>query len=955
MFKSKKLLSVILVMALVTTLSVSFKSTEVKAVPTYVNVLSYGAVADSTTDNTTAFTNAINAVAGTGGVVYVPAPDVDPNDMTRPVLYYKITGSLTVPANVKLVGASAMAPNLTFACPKWSNGRPAPYSPHWTKTSQWGSVLGFTGGAGNANGTPAITISGSNVELRGLYFYYPNQDVTSTDPNAVPTAYPWTVKTIGTTNVSNVVIENCMFINPYQAIYLINADSHLVRSVTGQPLKEGIRVEGGINGKLEAIEWHWIWTEEYWNWSGTTDPNGSVQPGLEKYAHDNGIGFRFVNGVNSEICRYLEVWGVGYPIWVEVTSGTSKPNVQFVNCATDDVREAVNIKDCNYVAFRSFEGYADGDQVIKTWSTNTGRVDIEGMIVHMGGPKIYDVNGTGMVNAECTITNIDNPYGKVVTNPYAINKAGTGTMNLISSAMPIYTEASGAAQEVKLAQGTLNLLNDQFENSFDVTKTGGTKNFTDNRVFNRTTVTSAPTANFGSQYQIDWPAYDKSANSSVSIPWDQFPFYVSVTAYGASTSNPDNTAAFQAALNATGRKGGGLVLVPPGTFNFKGNLIMPANTCLMGSWNAVPSWPSSDPNATILQVRSDTIVPNDPNQTKSGFLSNTFSYTPDGVEIGGVNNTVRNLYIYYPDQKTTLDPNDPNSPDIYPWAVLDKNDNFNVEQVYMVNPYRGISADAGSNQTLREIYGQPLKVGMYMPSLADWSEIFNIDFSQYSWKPAGSSVANWIQKNGTAFKFGRDDGALNDHLYAKGYYKGFVIDKNPIDTDNFYGVQRDVKMEDCHYPLDISKTYYPGIMFLDSLFTTPAGDTTAKCVNMHVTDMGASWAGHSAFANCTFTGAPLDINNEGQSMYYSGTVIFDNCTFNSWFRDQPSSYAVNATGGVLTITNSSFFTSLNNKNCASVGSNVLSAIVSNNASYYDFIVNQADPNRCTVTNNYISP
>jgi len=40
----------------------------------------------------------------------------------------------------------------------------------------------------------------------------------------------------------------------------------------------------------------------------------------------------------------------------------------------------------------------------------------------------------------------------------------------------------------------------------------------------------------------------------------------------------DDTAAFQAALDAAGNQGGGTVVVPPGKFLFKGTLVMP-NRC----------------------------------------------------------------------------------------------------------------------------------------------------------------------------------------------------------------------------------------------------------------------------------------------------------------------------------------------------------------------------------------
>lgn len=105
-------------------------------------------------DCTAAIQAALDGVAA--GTVYLPAG------------VYRCRGTLIVPSGVELRGASAV--------------------PHHTMSG--GTVLFVTGGRGEAEGTPFVSLQPGSG-LRGLSFWYPEQDV------GAPVAYPWTVRSLG--------------------------------------------------------------------------------------------------------------------------------------------------------------------------------------------------------------------------------------------------------------------------------------------------------------------------------------------------------------------------------------------------------------------------------------------------------------------------------------------------------------------------------------------------------------------------------------------------------------------------------------------------------------------------------------------------------------------------------------------------------------------------------------
>ena len=152
------------------------------------NVQDYGAVGDRKADDTEALKKAIEAAsANGGGIVFVPDGE------------YRITEALNLGEGVELRGNSG-GRHVLGNKPK----------------EQLGSALFIETGEGDENGTPFLTL-GDGSGLRGIGFYYPNQDYKNFKK------YPWMVRANGE---GNYVID-CSASNPWLGLEL-TGDHHLV-------------------------------------------------------------------------------------------------------------------------------------------------------------------------------------------------------------------------------------------------------------------------------------------------------------------------------------------------------------------------------------------------------------------------------------------------------------------------------------------------------------------------------------------------------------------------------------------------------------------------------------------------------------------------------------------------------------------------------------------------------
>jgi hypothetical protein len=185
------------------------------------NVVEMGAVGDGEKDNTEVFQNALHlARKAGGGIVEVPSGR------------YRINGNLSVPGGVTLQGTFRVPP--TRANMK---GKPD------------GTTLCAYAGRGSEKGPAFIRLAGCNASVQGLVIEYPEWSQKQVPP--VP--YPPCIEAY---EVDNVGIIDCCLLNPYEGIKLVKAGRHLVRNVTGYPIKRGLYVDECYDiGRVENVHY----------------------------------------------------------------------------------------------------------------------------------------------------------------------------------------------------------------------------------------------------------------------------------------------------------------------------------------------------------------------------------------------------------------------------------------------------------------------------------------------------------------------------------------------------------------------------------------------------------------------------------------------------------------------------------------------------------------------------
>ncbi len=261
------------------------------------NVAEAGALPNGSSDATTVFQKLLDqAGKAGGGVVEVPAGR------------FRINGTLSVPANVTLQGIYRVPPTPT----RDASGALS------------GSVLLCYAGRGSEAGPPFIRLAGNNAAVAGLVVTYPEWKQSDMPP--VP--YPPCVLSQDTENVG---IRDCCFLNPYEAIKLVRAARHLVRNVTGYPIKRGIFVDECYDiGHIENIH--------FWPFGVAYDPNDPYC----KWINTQGVAFELARTdwhyVHNTFCFG---YGVGYKFSKSKHGST---NGNFLGLGADSCRRAVLVE-----------------------------------------------------------------------------------------------------------------------------------------------------------------------------------------------------------------------------------------------------------------------------------------------------------------------------------------------------------------------------------------------------------------------------------------------------------------------------------------------------------------------------------------------------------------------------------------------------------------------------------
>ncbi len=347
----------------------------------------------------------------------------------------------------------------------------------------------------------------------------------------------------------------------------------------------------------------------------------------------------------------------------------------------------------------------------------------------------------------------------------------------------------------------------------------------------------------------------------------------SVRDFGAKgDGTTDDTAAFQRALDAATKAGGGTVHAPRGNYFFAGHLYVPNAVTLEGIWQSVPAHTGVRDAGTPKPTDDGTtflVTENAGNEAGSPFI--TLNH----------NSTLKGVVLFYPNQDRA------DVPKPYPWTIAMRGKNPAVLQVELLNPYNGIDASQNERHLIRDVQGQPLRRGIYVDAIFDIGRIENVHFNP--WWSMEQKLFEWQQKNGEAFVFGRSDWQYVFNTFCFGYNVGykFIKTKAGVCNGNFLGIGAD----DCFTAVVVEDSARMALLISNGEFVSFHGPDPT------MVEVKASNSGSVRFVSCAFWG-PC---NQIARLAGKGTVGFGDCTFVQWDRKKEGRPALRVDSGSLVV------------------------------------------------------
>lgn len=347
----------------------------------------------------------------------------------------------------------------------------------------------------------------------------------------------------------------------------------------------------------------------------------------------------------------------------------------------------------------------------------------------------------------------------------------------------------------------------------------------------------------------------------------------------AGDAKADDAPAIQKALDAAGAQGGGVVLLPAGTYRIEGSLNVPSGVTLQGIWNS----------------------PHHEDQTWGSALFVTGGRDdaegPAAIQLNP-SSAVRGLKIFYPEQKVS---------DIrpYPYAIRGQGMEYTVENVTFVNAYQGIDCSPTHElHTIRNVRGCVLKRGIIVDRCTDIGRIENVHFNPHFWQrcrpqPDGTPsfgagdwepLVEYINANLDVFIFARSDWEYVLNTFAWGFktcYK-FIERGDGACNGNFLGIGADGGQ----YCLWVEKTQPPGLLITNGQFVAFAGE---KPTEVHTTP---DFEGVVQLNNCSFWGP----SHQCVLQQGNGELSLNQCNFRHWGFKGEEVPAVETLSGNLTVT-----------------------------------------------------
>ena len=252
----------------------------------------------------------------------------------------------------------------------------------------------------------------------------------------------------------------------------------------------------------------------------------------------------------------------------------------------------------------------------------------------------------------------------------------------------------------------------------------------------------------------------------------------------ADPATSDCTPAIQRALDDASRAGGGTVFLPEGRYRLEGMLTIASNVILRGRWSLIG--PDRPAGGTILMIHNEE--------------------HEQSVLIKGSGCGVRDLTFWHPEQVKKSKASASESP----LVIRGQASVVTIENINLINPYRGIDLSQASTCCLRGIYGSPLLSGLSADKSYAVSRYDSIHFSPDYWvwsklpgsPPVDGEHADFMRKNGTGLHIYEMDGFYAGFSTISGYQKGLHFERG-VSGDDASGELSYFSVTDCDTALHV--------------------------------------------------------------------------------------------------------------------------------------------------------
>ena len=319
----------------------------------------------------------------------------------------------------------------------------------------------------------------------------------------------------------------------------------------------------------------------------------------------------------------------------------------------------------------------------------------------------------------------------------------------------------------------------------------------------------------------------------------------------------DATEAIQSAIDEAAVAGGGVVFLPAGRYLLEGRLTLKEGVTLRGDW-ARPGEPEAA-EGTVLMPVADPGLPD----------------APEAITLQR-GSGVREVTVWYPRQ-------DPASIVPYPWTFRTSRDvggdNYTIHNVTLVNAYQAIRIGPEWNElhTVRNVYGTPLKTGIWVDTTTDIGRLIDVSFSPSFWAEsqlpgapitAGAleALREFIRREGVGLDMGRSDWEYIYGVQVDGYGIGFKFRQGQRGTTN--AVMFGCKAIDCGTGLRVEHLNGIGLSATGCSFEA----------EQHAVHGLPSFGTIVQFNTCSFAAS----DGPCALLEGHGWLTFQNCSFDEW-------------------------------------------------------------------------